>query len=115
MQQDASLAELPPRATQLRVIHLHPQAPPKPELGAACNGCGVCCASEPCPMGMWLSRKAQGRCDALIWSDLEQRHHCGVVAEPQHWLPWLPRRAARALAMRWIAAARGCDSDLQPQ
>ena len=96
-----------------RVIHLHPYAPAKPAVGAPCNGCGVCCAAQPCPVGMWVSRSTQGRCAALLWNDAEQRHRCGVVAEPQHWLPWLPRGLARALALRWISAATGCDSDLQ--
>ena len=38
---------------------------------------------------------------------------CGVVDEPDRWLPWLPAALARRLALRWIAAADGCDSDLQ--
>ena len=37
------------------VIHLHPSAPPKPAEGAACNGCGVCCAWQPCPLGVLAS------------------------------------------------------------
>lgn len=107
-----------------RVILLHPQAPPKPEAGSTCNGCGVCCAAAPCPLGIWLSRRRQGACVALGWSDgaggtgaegkdgAEGRYFCGAVAEPARWLPWLPKRVAGALARRWIAAAKGCDSDL---
>ncbi len=95
-----------------RTILIHPQAPPKPVLGAACNGCGVCCAAEPCPLGMLLSRRRRGRCSALAWNDALQRYRCGVLDDPRRWLPWLPRRAARALAWRWIAAAAGCDSSL---
>ena len=37
------------------VIYLHPAAPAKPAVGAACNGCGVCCAWQPCPLGMLVS------------------------------------------------------------
>lgn len=97
------------------VILLHPQAPAKPAPGQACNGCGVCCAAEPCPLGMWLSRRRHGACAALQWHNDGAQYRCGALAEPQRWLPWLPKTWARALARRWIAAAQGCDSDLEPQ
>jgi hypothetical protein len=96
-----------------RTILIHAQAPPKPAEGQPCNGCGVCCAAAPCPLGMWVSRRRQGACAALSWDDGQSRYRCGVVAEPQRWLPWLPRGMARRLALRWIAASAGCDSDLQ--
>jgi len=96
-----------------RVILLQQQAPSKPEVGRPCNGCGVCCAAAPCPLGIWLSRSRQGSCVALSWKEEDQRYLCGALAEPTRWLPWLPTRAAAALARRWIAAAKGCDSDLQ--
>lgn len=95
------------------VIHIHAQAPPKPPEGQACNGCGVCCAAAPCPLGMWVSRKHVGACKALRWDEAGAHYRCGVVAEPGRWLPWLPARLARRMALRWIAAADGCDSDLQ--
>ena len=97
-----------------RVILLHSEAPPKPAAGAACNGCGLCCAAEPCPIGMLASRRRHGACVALQWQADEARYRCGIVAEPQRWLPWLPAALARRLALRWIAAAQGCDSDLLP-
>jgi Fe-S-cluster-containing hydrogenase component 2 len=100
-----------------RVIHLHPLAPPKPAWGAPCNGCGLCCAAEPCPLGMLVSRRRRGRCAALLWSDAQQRHLCGMVTEPhRHWpaARWLPAAGLRRLARRWIAAQQGCDSDLEP-
>ena len=95
-----------------RVIYIHTQAPAKPAEGQACNGCGVCCAAAPCPLGIWVSRRLQGRCSALAWDDAQSRYRCGVVAEPAHWLPWLPPALARRWSLRWIAAAHGCDSDL---
>ena len=95
------------------VIHIHAQAPRKPREGQACNGCGVCCAAAPCPLGMWVSRRRIGACKALRWDDAGRHDRCGVVDEPGRWLPWLPARLARRLALRWIAAANGCDSDLQ--
>lgn len=94
-----------------RVILLQPGSPAKPAPGAACNGCGVCCAAEPCPLGQLLSRRRQGACVALSWRGEDGHYRCGVLGEPARWLPWLPQAAARALAHRWIAAGRGCDSD----
>ena len=92
------------------VILLHAQAPAKPATGAACNGCGVCCAYAPCPMGMLLSRSRTGTCKALEWSG--DRYVCGVLATPGRHLPWLPTAWAQGLARRWIAAGQGCDADL---
>ena len=45
----APKAPLPPG---WQVVHWHPEAPPKPPEGAPCNGCGLCCLAEPCPLGM---------------------------------------------------------------
>ena len=97
----------------VRVILLHPLAPPKPVPGAACNGCGVCCTAEPCPLGQVLSRRRTGACAALTWSESGSRYSCGVLDEPRRWLPVLPVRWAQSLARRWIAAGRGCDSDFE--
>ncbi len=96
-----------------QVILLRPEAPPKPAAGAACNGCGVCCAAEPCPLGMLLSRRRRGACRALLWDDGTRRYRCGAIAAPRRFVPWLPAAWTRRLAWRWIAAASGCDCDLQ--
>jgi len=92
------------------VIHLHAAAPPKPPAGQPCNGCGVCCAYAPCPLGFLLSRRRTGACSALQWGAADGRYRCGPLAEPARFLPWLPAPWARALVRRWIAAARGCDA-----
>jgi len=84
-----------------RVIHIEPLAPAKPALGAACNGCGVCCLSEPCPLGMLASLRRRGACTALRWDAGATRYRCGLTTLP------LPG----ALTRRWIAAGQGCDSD----
>jgi hypothetical protein len=96
-----------------RVILLQPEAPAKPAPGQACNGCGVCCTAEPCPLGQWLSRRRHGACTALVWHAGTARYRCSALAEPQRWLRWLPAPLARSLARRWIAAGRGCDSDYE--
>ena len=88
-----------------RVIHIHPHAPAKPALGAACNGCGVCCLSEPCPVGMLVSRRRSGACAVVAWDEVAGCYRCGLIDS---------RRPLRsALAKRWIAAGRGCDSSAE--
>lgn len=103
-----------------RIIYLEPLAPAKPALGAPCNGCGLCCLAEPCPVGMLLSRRRTGACTALRWREKEGRYVCGLLAEPGEVLGWCSLRLQRLvqrLARRWIAAGVGCDADLvaEPQ
>ena len=94
-----------------QVIHLHAAAPPKPASGAPCNGCGVCCAAEPCPLGVLLSRRLRGACRALAWDAERSRYVCGALAHPERHLRWLPAAWAKRLVRRWIAAGDGCDAD----
>lgn len=96
-----------------RVILLRAEAPPKPPVGAACNGCGLCCAAEPCPLGVLLSRRRRGRCRALLWSAGQGRYLCGALASPERWWRGWPARWAQAVVRRWIAAAKGCDATLE--
>lgn len=107
----------PPVATfvpmKANIVYLHPAAPAKPPTGVACNGCGVCCAVEPCPLGMWLSRRRHGGCVALQWSGEQRRYLCGALADPARWLPWLPAPWAQRLVRRWIAAGMACDATLE--
>jgi hypothetical protein len=95
-----------------KVIHLHRAAPLKPHVGEPCNGCGVCCALETCPVARLRFMKKDGPCPALAWSDQEQRYHCGILMQPGHYCGWLPNAGedfARRLLKRWIAAGQGCD------
>ncbi len=98
------------------LIYLHPAAPAKPAVGAACNGCGLCCAWQPCPLGVLISGRRHGACDALRWDDGAQRYHCAMVSQPSDLWPGLPAalgRPLQALARRWIAAGAGCDCDAE--
>jgi hypothetical protein len=95
-----------------QVIHIQPLAAAKPPLGAACNGCGVCCLSEPCPLGVLLSLSRTGPCKALQWAQAEQQYRCGALGHGE-----APRGLVRLKAWvvrRWIAAGAGCDCDLEP-
>jgi hypothetical protein len=106
-----------------QVIQIHPDAPAKPAEGAPCNGCGVCCLSAPCPVGIVVSRRMRGACRALQWSASDRRYVCGMLSAPLQVLGWrgaatgrLSRQFAKMLtrlSARWIAAGIGCDSNLQ--
>jgi hypothetical protein len=96
---------------QRQVILLHPDAPRKPRVADPCNGCGACCAAEPCPLGVLISRRRTGSCAALAWDDASGRYRCGAASAPERHLPWLPASWARRLALRWISAGSGCDAD----
>ncbi len=102
-----------------RTIWIHPEAPPKPALGAPCNGCGICCLAEPCPVGMVVSLKRHGACRALVWSEAEQQYRCGMLVHPSRYVGWptlrpdaLLNRLMRRYARRLIAAGVGCDAEL---
>ncbi|MDR2637488.1 MAG: hypothetical protein LBB55_04045 [Zoogloeaceae bacterium] len=107
-------------------VQWHVGAPEKPPVGAPCNGCGLCCLSGPCPLGMLLSRRFSGACALLSWHAAQRRYVCGALARWQDDMgnpmskPGDATRKARGwrrlmykLARRWIAAGIGCDADLQ--
>lgn len=89
----------------LRTIAIHAEAPVKPAPGAACNGCGVCCLAEPCPLGVLVSRRRRGACVAVRWDAAGRHYRCNLASDE--------RPLLAALARRWIAAGRGCDSDAE--
>jgi hypothetical protein len=96
-----------------RVILLQASAPAKPAFGQPCNGCGVCCTAEPCPVGVLLSRRVRGSCVALTWHPGQQTYRCGVVAMGSKSLPSWAAALLERLSLRWIAAGKGCDCSLQ--
>ena len=97
---------------QMQVIELHPRAPAKSGYGASCNGCGVCCAAEPCPVAYVFLFQFRGCCRALLWQDEASRYVCGMVASPDRYVRFIPvrwrGRIGRFFASR-IAAGIGCD------
>jgi hypothetical protein len=106
--------QAPPLPDQ-QVIYIQPQAPCKPAVGEACNGCGICCLSEPCPLGVLLSRSRFGPCKALVWVDAQQQYRCGALARGQASdgrMAGVFGRLRNQVIGRWIGAGDGCDCDL---
>jgi hypothetical protein len=98
--------------THKQIIELHPLAPFKPDFGLTCNGCGVCCAAEPCPVAYLFLFQFKGRCKALLWQNEMKRYVCGMVVCPHHYVKWIPQRYRERvggfMATR-ISAGSGCD------
>lgn len=107
-----------------QIIYIHSDAPRKPTPGASCNGCGVCCLLEPCPLGVVLSARRYGACVAVRWHDDVAQYRCGALIESQHVLhrllprplqrlaPWLAPGLTK-VAKRWIGLGDGCDSSVE--
>lgn len=107
-----------------KILLIHSAASHKPAVGVPCNGCGVCCLYEPCPLGVILSRRRQGSCVAVRWSEHTAQYRCGALCEAESVLrslfpdrlgsiaPWLAPVLTR-LAQRWIGVGIGCDSTLE--
>jgi len=97
---------------QLQTIELHPRAPAKPAYGGHCNGCGVCCAAEPCPIAFVFLWQFRGQCRALLWQNSTQSYVCGLIVAPERYVTLLPRRwrgrFGKFIASR-VAAGKGCD------
>ena len=89
-----------------------------PVAGQPCNGCGVCCAWAPCPLGIVVSGRRHGRCRALRWEPVQRLYRCAMVSQPRRvwrWWPAWAEPALRRLAARWISATSGCDAGLAAQ
>lgn len=99
-----------------QTIALHQQAPEKPNYGDKCNGCGVCCAAEPCPVAHLLLWQFKGACKALQWQEAGQRYQCGMVVEPKTYIRFLPNRLTPLISLwcaKRISLDTGCDSRVE--
>jgi hypothetical protein len=99
-----------------QIVELHTLAPRKPDYGARCNGCGVCCAAEPCPVAYLFLFQFKGSCRALLWQNEASRYVCGMVVCPDNYVSVIPKRwsahIGRFFAKR-IASEYGCDFDAE--
>jgi hypothetical protein len=86
-----------------RSIPIYQDAPIKPAYGATCNGCGICCLDELCPIAIVRYRRRKGPCPQLSWVPELQHYRCQwLVSASSPWLRWWVQRA--------IFAGKGCDS-----
>ncbi len=100
----------------------------KPLKGAACTGCGYCCAVQPCEIATeFLGAVGSGVCPALERNVATGGTTCGMIVRPLHYLlaDGLQRLDGRAddpalqpaqfdLSERIaqaLGAGLGCDSD----
>jgi hypothetical protein len=88
--------------------------PLKPAFGSPCNGCGYCCAEEPCAIAREYipNHPGKGACVALEREG--DRFVCGMIRRPGHYM-WLPNDWADghlgSLFAEALGAGRGCDAD----
>lgn len=86
--------------------------PIKPALGQPCNGCGYCCAAEPCGIAReFIGADDVGPCPALEWDGA--RFGCGMILRPGHYLgapAWADAEIGATVAEA-LGAGRGCDAD----
>lgn len=81
--------------------------PEKSPYGSPCNGCGLCCREEICPLGSIVFPLASAPCPALEQDG--ERSVCGLVAHPERYRSGNVERL-RAAAVRGIGAGIGCDA-----
>lgn len=84
--------------------------PGKPLYGDPCNGCGLCCLSEQCPISLEMFGDV-GICPALV--DEGERWSCGLISKPALFFPHLPDEIGRLTAM--LLGQEGCDSVSGPE
>ena len=112
---ETDLIRLTARAEQeplvgLRLTHADPA---KPAYLQPCNGCGVCCALEPCAIArQYIPDLADGPCPALIHDG--SRYLCGMTQDPGLYMN-LPNDWADPVIGHLFRAAlgigRGCDAE----
>lgn len=87
----------------------------KPDIGAPCNGCGLCCQTVVCSCGSYVlglveqyGDRANGPCPALV--EKNGAYICGLVERPKGYIA--SDRSVSALrnaVMKLIGAGAGCD------
>jgi hypothetical protein len=87
--------------------------PLKPSIGSPCNGCGMCCAMEPCGLAREFipDHPAEGPCLALEHE--AGRFLCGMIRRPGHYMQlpdWADAHMGGIFADA-LGAGKGFDAD----
>ncbi|AWB26192.1 hypothetical protein DA075_35570 (plasmid) [Methylobacterium currus] len=103
-----------PDAMWRRVEAITAKAPPKPEFGSPCNGCGFCCAAEPCGIARRFIPGCgeEGPCPAMEFEG--GRFWCGMVRRPGHYLglPACGDEEMGAMIGESLGTGKGCCADV---
>lgn len=107
-----AIEDHPIEAGSLLGFRLLEDAPAKPAYLQPCNGCGVCCALEPCAIAHdYIASDVVGPCPALDYDD--GRFVCGMTRRPSRYMG-LPNDWADPMIGSLFADAlgigRGCDA-----
>lgn len=84
--------------------------PRKPPEGAACNGCGLCCAVQLCPLALEFLDAAAAPCPAMEFAD--GRFWCGLARRPSRYfgVPAFSNRMLRPMVHEALSIGEGCDA-----
>lgn len=87
--------------------------PLKPAYDTPCNGCGFCCAAEPCRIAREFipDHPEEGPCLAMEFE--AGRFVCGMIRRPGHYMQlpdWADAHLGGLFAQA-LGAGRGCDAD----
>jgi len=85
-------------------------APEYPGFGSPCNGCGFCCAAEPCQIARDIAGFTEGPCAAMEFE--EGRFVCGIVKAPSRYIgtPDFGDAFIGAMIAQALGIGMGCDS-----
>lgn len=84
-------------------------APTKPLYGQPCNGCGLCCVMQQCPVSAQLFGPKE-LCPAL--EAVGEAYTCGLIASPSRYFDapeWGAALVGEAIGMI-LGAGTGCDA-----
>lgn len=110
----ASLFREMPEAAWRRIEAFTARAPEKPAFGSPCNGCGFCCAAEPCGVARQF---VPGATDGAPCPAMEFEHGrfwCGMVRRPGYYLglPAWGDEEMGAMIGEALGTGKGCCADV---
>jgi hypothetical protein len=86
-------------------------APEYPGYGKNCNGCGLCCAAEPCEIARDFAGITEAPCRAMQFEG--GRFVCGMVKNPSRYMdtPDFGGQIIGGMFAKALGIGRGCDSE----